>query len=1475
MATAAAPTQILVQFSQDSAIYRDPQRSSRLRTFTTTILLTRYFYFYCYYHYYYYYYYYYYPYQLRQQAALLLLYPEADNNNESLNRGGTGGRVRVLRLAAKLRAWPNSGLCSAGGQGEGAAPPDERSGLLEPPNAAAAAAANQDNTTQERLKHGTLGLLQHVGTECEESAITKQPTDPNRGETGPGPAHRQDTITSNTALTETLSAAPERQAQAEVKLITKETFTEGCNGNNTLSTSPEEMNKAERTSKDRDRTSNSCFSAGPESQNQMEAALISQEAPEEKKNAELTEKTFTKDGKSSKSFSASPESEMILNSQDAFTKEQTSKEQTKTFSANPEQSNNVETLSQNHLVSQQASAKDCCSEKRSDRSVQEAGVTDAHVESCDALCTEQEQLHRQNVFNSETERSQEEQKDNERLNTDVTLDLTQKNDTKTIDFTPFFNNAPGFGQNTERLTLCGNENSDGFSSNESPAHNLEIPLQNSEDNMEVCVVKAALGEGFEKRTRSFYSLCPIDDADDLDAQEAGQKQQEETQSSVSASPLPAESHDQHASQISPLKSADKTQTVHLKTQLSRGSRSDVCRADFEKSSEDSDEQTAESDSDFSQNNPRLEQDREQKIHLTFAQNCDKTADTDTDSSLSPNEEAEVAGMAASLDSPVVLKEQEMVSSYLTLLSAEPREELLESNPSAVDSGDHTENGIKTATDRETVKQCSLVESQVKVQAANVENSQQIVLNSDTEKSQDEQTDNGHSNADITLDFKLNNDTKSSFSSADSEIKAAARNIQNNERAASFETGDDHKLSVSSDGDSLQTVSDAQVIHVEMVKELNLASPLPQEQDSKSKCKAFSEEEISVLTEESEQSERQVRLDSAYENTTSYLSVFASDSQIQNVCVNGDVYEKDADSEVHKTVKVCSLSEENVIKSDVMKEELNAESAASDSSSFGSRQSSEEVSEETPDRTEDENHRMLTPDSAVDGEEQNVTLSPECKDSAVDGEDTTLSKDCKNSAVTLSPDCIDSVVHREDLTLSSSFKDSAVDGVDVTLFPDCENSAVDGEEHHTILAPDCKDSTVDGEDMTRSPNCKDSVETGSIDCKDSGVDGEDVTISTDCENSDVNETILAPDLKDSAVDGVDMTLSPDCAAVNEEEHHTILAPDCKDSAVNEGEHHTILTPGCKDSAVDGVDMTLSPDCENSAVNEEEHHTILASECKDAAVDRDLAFAEVDPGQIDVYASTPSYEIHRDPGLTSLTPAPDDEEESGMRHMVSELLGEEAHSSACRLYPQTWIKLGLEQSGEGWAQGAAQAPHASAGPGHGAEHIPPSVSELQPSMALLGAFPYSTVTPQGGCVWDWHTGNEPVTTSVLNPEAKSWTGASFTFDTPEQQWVEYSSVQPDHNGFAPELCVQTMGLLEADAVYDPSLQFDSFCCEATVNGNTRALTPVLTSTPAPVTAPVTVTALSWLLIRPFSCSCLRRGPSETPERPAVLPHQGTLV
>lgn len=147
---------------------------------------------------------------------------------------------------------------------------------------------------------------------------------------------------------------------------------------------------------------------------------------------------------------------------------------------------------------------------------------------------------------------------------------------------------------------------------------------------------------------------------------------------------------------------------------------------------------------------------------------------------------------------------------------------------------------------------------------------------------------------------------------------------------------------------------------------------------------------------------------------------------------------------------------------------------------------------------------------------------------------------------------------------------------------------------------------------------------------------------------------------------------------------------------------------------------------------EDHRALISDCQE-----DHSMILVDPGQIDMYASTPSYEIHFLGHGPSAAAAEEGEREGGMREMVSELLGEDADSSVCRLYPHPWIRLGLEESCGGWAQGIAEPSQAESETGTDAEQIPALVSELQPSMALLGAYPYSTVMPQGSCVWDWHT------------------------------------------------------------------------------------------------------------------------------------------
>ncbi|KAI3355483.1 hypothetical protein L3Q82_018319 [Scortum barcoo] len=221
--------------------------------------------------------------------------------------------------------------------------------------------------------------------------------------------------------------------------------------------------------------------------------------------------------------------------------------------------------------------------------------------------------------------------------------------------------------------------------------------------------------------------------------------------------------------------------------------------------------------------------------------------------------------------------------------------------------------------------------------------------------------------------------------------------------------------------------------------------------------------------------------------------------------------------------------------------------------------------------------------------------------------------------------------------------------------------------------------------------------------------------------------------------------------------------------------------------------------------------------------------VDPGQIDVYASTPSYEIHFLGHETSAT-AEEGEREGGMREMVSELLGEDADSSICRLYPHPWIKLGLEEGCGGWAQGALEAEPSKGESkvGTDTEQIPASVSELQPSMALLGAYPYSTVMPQGSCVWDWHTDCTqpgPIAAPSLNPDAEVWTNPNFNLDVsgpaylqPQQSWLQFADDLTNLEGYMPEFQLESVGLTEAAAEIDTgTLEYQTLTAEApVVNG-----------------------------------------------------------
>ncbi|CAB1349887.1 unnamed protein product, partial [Coregonus sp. 'balchen'] len=98
--------------------------------------------------------------------------------------------------------------------------------------------------------------------------------------------------------------------------------------------------------------------------------------------------------------------------------------------------------------------------------------------------------------------------------------------------------------------------------------------------------------------------------------------------------------------------------------------------------------------------------------------------------------------------------------------------------------------------------------------------------------------------------------------------------------------------------------------------------------------------------------------------------------------------------------------------------------------------------------------------------------------------------------------------------------------------------------------------------------------------------------------------------------------------------------------------------------------------------------------DDATTADSYFLVVEHDQIDVYASTPSYQIQflgqRSLPVTTETGTVGvrgQTKEGGMMDMVSELLGEEVDPTLSGLYPSPWAHLGpgLEEGCGGWAQG----------------------------------------------------------------------------------------------------------------------------------------------------------------------------------------------
>ncbi|KAG5850380.1 hypothetical protein ANANG_G00081770 [Anguilla anguilla] len=191
----------------------------------------------------------------------------------------------------------------------------------------------------------------------------------------------------------------------------------------------------------------------------------------------------------------------------------------------------------------------------------------------------------------------------------------------------------------------------------------------------------------------------------------------------------------------------------------------------------------------------------------------------------------------------------------------------------------------------------------------------------------------------------------------------------------------------------------------------------------------------------------------------------------------------------------------------------------------------------------------------------------------------------------------------------------------------------------------------------------------------------------------------------------------------------------------------------------------------------------------------SLSDVEPNQVDIYASTPSYEIHfvggRD-GLGRTHRADDPEGEEGMLSMVSDLLGrsegnEEGEADA---YMPVWAEklqgpipdspwrldfsnIATESEAQQVAFGASQ--------------------DLHAAMAFMAAYPYSLLVPESTCTWDWqdnYTTLDSTKVSELNPNAKVWANRMLNLnpaETTESSVLKTWGEGPDSSvDLCPEGC-----------------------------------------------------------------------------------------
>ncbi|KAI4885992.1 hypothetical protein NFI96_025353 [Prochilodus magdalenae] len=190
--------------------------------------------------------------------------------------------------------------------------------------------------------------------------------------------------------------------------------------------------------------------------------------------------------------------------------------------------------------------------------------------------------------------------------------------------------------------------------------------------------------------------------------------------------------------------------------------------------------------------------------------------------------------------------------------------------------------------------------------------------------------------------------------------------------------------------------------------------------------------------------------------------------------------------------------------------------------------------------------------------------------------------------------------------------------------------------------------------------------------------------------------------------------------------------------------------------------------------------------------------VEPGQVDLYASTPSYEIHFrkavvPPHIESLeSKTSESEGEQGVLNMVSDLLGKsEVNEDAdANHYLSLWPEK-PDAAMQGYALESAWHPQLSEMEVMDAQQDnkdDPGI-DLEGVRAFMAAYPYSLLaSDDGSCLWDWQNAYselDATKVSDLNPNAKAWgsymtnqeaSGLAYTRSL--QPWVKDAS-DPTNN------------------------------------------------------------------------------------------------